>query len=261
MLKSLYTAATGMHAQQTKMDVIANNLANAGTTGFKKARAEFEDLLSEQIRPASAPRPEGGQPAAPLEVGQGVRTASTTRNFGQGDLVATNNPLDVAIEGEGFFRVLRPDGEVSYTRAGNFKIDATGRLVTAGGNVVTPPITFPQDVTDVAISPDGTVKARTGGRDEMLEMGRIELATFVNPAGLEAMGGNLLRATEASGPALVRRPGEDGLGGVTQGFLESSNVKAVEEMIDMIVTQRAYEMNSKVVQTADDMLGRLTNLR
>ena len=261
MIRSLYTAATGMEAQQLKMDVISNNLANASTTGFKKARAEFEDLLSDTLRAAEAPQPNGNTRPSPLEVGLGVRTGSTQRSFGQGDMINTNNPLDVAIEGQGFLRVVRSNGELGYTRAGNLRVDADNRLVTQAGELVDPAITLPAQTTRVDIRTDGTVLAEVQGRNEPMEVGSLELTMFANPSGLQALGGNLFAATPASGTALNVRPGEMGSGAVRQGFLESANVKAVEEMIDMISTQRAYELNSKVIQTADQMLQRLTNLR
>lgn len=261
MLRSLYTAATGMEAQELRMDVIANNLANAGTTGFKKVRAEFEDLLSETIRSPSAPEANGGTEPAPLQVGLGVRTGSTSRSFTIGDMIGTNNPLDFAIEGDGFFRVLRPNGELAYTRAGNFRVDAEGRLVTQRGEMIDPEITIPHDTIDLQVRGDGTVMAKVEGSEGFREIGQIELTTFVNPNGLLAMGGNLFQATEAAGEAVYARPGEMGAGGIAQGFLEGSNVQAVEEMIAMIATQRAYELNSKVIQTADQMLQRLSQLR
>jgi flagellar basal-body rod protein FlgG len=261
MLRSLYTAATGMEAQSLRMDVISNNLANTSTTGFKKVRAEFEDLLSETVRGAAAPDPRGGTPPAPLQVGLGVRTGSTSRSWTQGDMTATGNKLDVAIEGTGFFRIQRPDGTLSYTRAGNFRVDATGRLVTQRGEIVEPGLTVPADALDLTIQPDGTVLARVAGRDAPQELGRLELATFPNPAGLEAVGGNLFVQTVGSGEAQTVRPGEQGTGTLSQGYLEGANVKAVEEMIDMISTQRAYELNSKVITTADQMLQRLVQLR
>lgn len=261
MLRSLYTAATGMEAQQLRMDTIANNLANTSTTGFKKVRAEFEDLLSEKLRGGNAPDPRGGTAPAALEVGMGVRTGTTTRDFGQGELTSTNNPLDVAIEGDGFFRVQRPSGETAYTRAGNFRVDASGRLVTQRGELVDPEITIPSDAVQVTIQPDGLVLAKLSGKETADEIGQLELATFPNPGGLEAIGGNLLVQTAASGEAVAVRPGEQGAGAISQGYLEGANVKAVEEMIDMISTQRAYELNSKVIQTADQMLQRLTTLR
>jgi flagellar basal-body rod protein FlgG len=261
MLRSLYTAATGMEAQQVKMDVIAHNLANTNTTGFKRNRAEFEDLLSETIRGAGAPNAQGGGPPAPLQVGLGVRTGATTRSLAQGDMLNTQNPLDLAIGGAGFFRVQRPSGELAYTRAGNLQVDATGRLCTQQGFVIEPGITIPHDATQVSIRADGTVSATVPGHDQPTEVGQIDLAMFANPTGLESIGDNLLVETAASGSALVSKPGTDGAGTLTQGALEGANVKAVEEMIDMITTQRAYEMNSKVIQTADQMLQKLTSLR
>ncbi len=261
MLRSLYTAATGMEAQELKMDTISNNLANASTTGFKRTRAEFEDLLSETVRAPSAPDPRGGTAPSPLEVGLGVRTVATTRSFTQGDMINTQNQLDVAIEGNGFFVVQRANGEPAYTRAGNFRVDATGRLCTPNGDLIDPEIVVPPESIDLTIRPDGTVEARMPGRDEPMPLGHIELVQFANPGGLQAMGNNLLAASASSGEAVRLRPGEQGMGSLAQGYLETSNVKAVEEMIDMISTQRAYEMNSKVIQTADQMLQRLTSLR
>ena len=261
MLRALYTAATGMDAQQLKMDVISNNLANASTTGFKKTRAEFEDLLSDTIRGASAPDARGGGNPTPLQVGLGVRTGSTTRSFGQGELSNTQNPTDLAIQGSGFFRVQLPSGDFGYTRAGNFSLDATGRLVTQHGEVVEPGITVPPDATAITIKPDGTVTATLAGRPDPSELGQIELYTFTNPAGLNSTGNNLFVQTVGSGDAQRARPGEQGAGTLAQGMLEGANVKAVEEMIDMIACQRAYELNSKIITTADQMLQRLSNLR
>jgi flagellar basal-body rod protein FlgG len=261
MLRSLYTAATGMEAQQLKMDVISNNLANASTTGFKKTRAEFEDLLSETLKVATAPDARGGGQPSPLQVGLGVRTGSTTRSFGQGELGATGNPLDLAIQGGGFFRVQRIGGESGYTRAGNFTVDATGRLVTAHGQIVEPGITVPPDATHITVNADGTVLAQVAGRDDQTTLGQLELYTFPNAGGLSSLGDNLFAQTGGSGEAQRSRPGEGGTGTIAQGMLEGANVKAVEEMIDMISTQRAYELNSKVIQSADQMLQRLTSLR
>jgi flagellar basal-body rod protein FlgG len=261
MMRSLYTAATGMDAQQTKMDTIANNLANANTTGFKKSRADFEDLLSETVRSPREATPQGGSAPSPLQVGLGVRTGSTTRTFSQGDFVESGNPLDLAIEGTGMFRVTRANGEFAYTRAGNFRIDATGRLVTQQGELIEPPITVPKEAVSVAIAADGSVSAKLPNQTKPDELGQIELATFVNTSGLEAIGGNLFVETAASGSPTLVRPGEQGTGSLAQGYLESSNVKAVEEMVAMISTQRSYELNSKVIQTADQMLQRLTNVR
>jgi len=261
MLRSLYTAATGMEAQQLKMDTIANNLANASTTGFKRVRPEFQDLLSETIVQATPTGPAGGGQPVPLQVGLGVKTGSTTRSMGQGDMQNTQNPLDLAIEGTGYFRVQRPNGAVAFTRAGTFRIDETGRLVTQNGELIEPGVTIPPETTGLTIRPNGTVLATLPTKQDPIELGQIGLTTFTNPAALEAIGHNLFQPTGASGQELQLRPGEQGAGTLSQGFLESSNVKAVEEMIDMISTQRSYEMNSKVIQTADQMLQRLTQLR
>jgi flagellar basal-body rod protein FlgG len=261
MLRSLYTAATGMEAQQTKMDVIAHNLANTSTTGFKKNRAEFEDLLSDTIRSSGTPNAQGGTAPASLQVGLGVRTIATTKSFQAGDMINSNNPLDLAIEGNGFFRIQRTNGDFAYTRAGNFRVDATGRICTQDGLIVEPGITVPQETTALTIKQDGTVEAKIPGREDAQQLGQIELSMFANPGGLDSIGGNLFVQTAASGQAINIKPGEQSAGTLSQGFLEGSNVQAVEEMIDMISTQRAYEMNSKVIQSADQMLQKLTSLR
>jgi flagellar basal-body rod protein FlgG len=260
MLRALYTAATGMDAQQTKLDVIANNLANTSTTGFKRARADFEDLLSETIRSATAPTPQGGGRPEPLQVGLGVRTATTTRSFSQGDVTETKNSLDIAIEGSGFLRIQRSNGDFGYTRAGNLRQDATGRLVTQTGEIVDPGITFPADTTSITVRADGTVLAAVPGKVDPVELGSLHLAMFTNPGGLDALGNNLFGATVASGDPVLVKPGEQGSGSLSQGYLEGANVQAVQEMVDMITTQRAYEMNSKTIQTADAMLQKLTQL-
>ncbi|MBL92651.1 MAG: flagellar basal-body rod protein FlgG [Myxococcales bacterium] len=261
MFRSLYTAATGMHAQETRMSVIANNLANQGTVGFKKSRPEFEELLSEKIRPAAAPNPTGGTESTALEVGMGVRTRATTRTFSQGSLESTENPMDLAIEGPGFFQVQRPDGEIAYSRAGNFRVDSEGRMVTASGDLVFPQVNLPADTKHVMIHADGRIMVERPNAPEHEEIGQIELALFVNPGGLESIGGNVLVETEASGPPIRTQPTTDEAGGIIQGFLESSNVEAITEMIGMISAQRAYEMNSKVIQSADQMLQKLGNMR
>jgi flagellar basal-body rod protein FlgG len=261
MLRSLYTAATGMEAQQLKMDVISNNLANTNTTGFKKVRAEFEDLLSETIRGGEAPDPRGGTNPSPLQCGLGVRTGSTTRTYSQGDLQSTGNPLDLAIQGAGFYRIMRPNGDYGYTRAGSFTADSTGKIVTLDGNPVDPEITLPAQTTQVTIKSDGTVFVSVAGSATPQEIGQLQLYTFPNAGGLEAIGGNLMVQTAASGDPVAAKPGDGGTGTLAQGYLEGANVKAVEEMIDMITTQRAYELNSNVIKTADQMLQRITNLR
>jgi flagellar basal-body rod protein FlgG len=261
MLRSLYTAATGMEAQSLRIDVIANNLSNSTTTAFKRTRAEFEDLLSDTIRSAAAPDPRGGTSPSPLQVGLGVRAGGTTRSWSQGELLATHSKLDFAIEGPGFFQVRRADGTFAYTRAGNLRVDATGRIANQRGEIVEPGITVPADTLDLTVQPDGLILARLAGNDVPQEVGRFELAAFPNPSGLEAVGGNLFVQTPASGDPVLARPGEQGTGLLNLGFLEGSNVKAVEEMIDMISAQRGYELSSKVIATADQMLQRLTTLR
>ncbi|HXI58933.1 MAG TPA: flagellar basal-body rod protein FlgG [Polyangia bacterium] len=261
MLRSLYTAATGMEAEQLKMDTIANNLANVNTTGFKRTRAEFQDLLSETIIAATPAGPQGGGQPAPLQVGLGVRTGTTTRSMAQGDRIGTQNPFDLAIDGPGYFRIQRANGDVAFTRAGNLRVDETGRLVTQSGEIVEPSITIPPETANLTIRPDGTVLASLPGRTDPQELGQLELTTFTNPGALSAIGNNLFQPTAATGQELRQKPGEQGMGTLSQGFLESANVKAVEEMIDMITTQRSYEMNSKVITTADQMLQKLTNLR
>lgn len=261
MIRSLYTAATGMEAQQTRLDVTANNLANANTTGFKKERAEFEDLMSTvQRMPGVADQRAPSEPS-PLEVGMGVRTAATARSMERGEMLNTGNPLDVAIEGTGFLAVRLPGGDLGYTRAGNLRVDANGQLVTVHGDALEPDLSIPTEATAVTIRRDGTVLATMPGRSEPEELGQLELTLFPNPNGLVSLGRNLLAANPSCGEPLRVRPGEQGSGAIAQGFLENSNVKAVEEMIDMISTQRAYELNSKVIQTADQMLQRLTSLR
>jgi flagellar basal-body rod protein FlgG len=250
-----------MDAQQLKMDVIANNIANASTTGFKKGRPEFEDLLSETIRAAAAPDPQGGSQPSAVQVGLGVKTGATTQSFSQGDMLNTGNPLDVAIGGDGFFRVQKANGDLAYTRAGNFKIDAAGRLTTVHGELIEPGVNVPPEAQQVTIAADGTVTATIPGRTDPQQLGQIELTNFQNPAGLSALGSNLFAATPASGEPINAKPGENNMGTLSQGFLEGANVKAVEEMIDMISTQRAYELNSNVIKTADQMLQRVTNIR
>ena len=261
MLRSLYTAATGMDAQQTKLDIIAHNLANASTTGFKKMRADFQDLLSETIRSSSPTSAQGGSQPTALQVGLGVRTASTSRSFAQGDMIQTKNPLDVAIGGSGFFRVQRANGDQAYTRDGSFRLDSAGRLVTQLGEMLEPSITLPPDATSITIKPDGTVQAKLPSKTDLVDVGSIQLATFANPGGLEAIGNNLLVATSSSGDPIVVKPGDQGSGGLSQGTLEGSNVSAVEEMINMISTQRNYELNSKIIESADEMLQKLSQIR
>jgi flagellar basal-body rod protein FlgG len=261
MIRSLYTAATGMSAQELRLDVISNNLANTSTTGFKRVRADFEDLLSETLKGANAPDPRGGVAPAPLQVGLGVQTSGTSRSFAPGEMTQTNNPLDLAIQGNGFFRVQQVNGDFGYTRAGNLRIDATGRVVTQHGEILDPQITVPPNTTQITIQPDGTVFATVSGNATPTQLGVIQLCTFPNPGGLLALGNNLFGQTQASGEALLAHPGQQGTGTLNQGYLEGSNVNTAQEMIDMISAQHGWELNSKVIQTADQMLAKLTSLR
>lgn len=260
MFRSLHIAATGMSAQETKLDVVANNLANANTTGYKRQEAEFEDLLYQNVRGAG---PTAGGAAQPVgtQVGSGARVIATPRAFGQGAMLQTGNPLDVAIEGNGFLPVQRPTGEPGYTRAGTMKVDAQGRLVTTDGLPIEPNINIPSNATQVTITADGTVSVVQPGNSTPNVVGQIQLATFPNPAGLNALGHNLFEASASSGDVTLGQPGKDGRGTLMQGSLESSNVEVVNEMIGMIRTQRAYEINSKVVQAADEMLRNATSMR
>ncbi len=261
MIRSLHTAATGMEAQQLNMDVIANNLANVNTTGFKRSRADFQDLLYQTVRVAGANQAQGVQIPTGIQVGLGTRAAGVQKLFDQGDFQKTDNPLDVVIEGSGFFQVNQPSGEVAYTRDGSFKIDGTGRIVTSDGYAVQPEITIPTGAKEISIGEDGTISVKLDGQSAPQELGQIQLAGFVNPGGLESLGRNLFAKTEASGEAIPGTPGQDGLGKVSQGFVEMSNVKVVEEMVNMILAQRAYEVNSKTIQSADEMLNIANNIR
>jgi flagellar basal-body rod protein FlgG len=255
MIKAMRTAASGMVAQQLNVDVIANNLANVNTTGFKRSKAEFQDVLYQNYRRAGTASALGSEVPAGLAIGYGTRPAATVRQFSTGDLQYSGNPLDMAISGNGFFQVQRPDGTIAYTRDGAFKLSADGRIVTSDGYYLMPEVTLPEDTVSVSIGVDGVVEVMQFGQEDSIEVGQIELARFVNPAGLEAMGRNLLIPTSASGDAIVDTPGQTGLGTIDQGYLEMSNVRVVDEMVNMIVAQRAYEMNSKAIQTADDMAG------
>lgn len=261
MIKSLNTAATGMAAQQTNMDVIANNIANVSTNGFKKSRAEFEDLMYQtQKEPGAATGMNAVSPNG-VQVGLGVRTAAVQKDFENGNAQITKNPFDIQVEGSGFFRVMTPDGDVAYTRDGAFKKDPNGRLVDKNGNTLQPEITIPLNVSGVEIAPTGEVRTIQGLNDQPQVVGNIDLTTFVNPAGLKAMGKNLFMQTPASGQPVTSRPGLNGTGYLAQGQLESSNVNIVDEMVNMITAQRAYETNSKVIQASDQMLQSINNLR
>jgi len=261
MQRAMETAATGMFAQELKLDVLANNLANVNTTGFKRSRSEFQDLLYETLRSPGAPAGDGNQIPTGLQVGHGTKAAATLREFTSGSLKQTGNSLDFAIEGDGFFQIIKPSGEISYSRDGSMKIDSQGRLVNLDGYLVQPTLIFPAGTREVRVATDGTVTIVQDGQTQAVEVGKIELAKFANSAGLEAVGHNLYMPTAASGDALIGAPGTEGLGVVSQGFLEMSNVRVVEEMIDLIATQRAYETNSKVIQAADEMLRSTANIR
>ncbi|QDK44079.1 flagellar basal-body rod protein FlgG [Bdellovibrio sp. ZAP7] len=260
MLKSLNTAATGMAAQQTNMDVIANNIANSSTSGFKKSRAEFEDLMYQTQKEPGAVTGMNSVSPNGVQTGLGVRTAAIQKDFENGNAQVTKNPFDIQVEGAGFFRVMTGDGEVAYTRDGSFKKDPTGRLIDKNGNTLQPEITIPAGTSGVEISPTGEVRAVQGNEAPQV-VGNIDLTTFVNPAGLKAMGKNLFTQTPASGQPVTSRPGLNGTGYLAQGQLESSNVNIVDEMVNMITAQRAYETNSKVIQASDQMLQSINNLR
>jgi len=261
MIRALSTAATGMEAQQTRLDVTANNIANTSTAGFKKSRAEFSDLMYQTQRAPGAATGDGTQAPTGLQVGMGVRTAATQRMHSQGNLRQTGNPLDVAIEGRGFYPIELPSGEVAYTRDGAFKLDAEGQLVTSEGYVLSGDISIPPDAQNVTVGADGTVSVTVPGETAVVEAGQIQLAGFPNESGLETIGRNLYRETTASGAAVVGPPGENGTGQLAQGTLESSNVNVVEEMIDLISGQRAYEINSRVIKAADEMLAQTATLK
>lgn len=260
MIRSLWIAKTGLDAQQTQMDVISNNLANVSTSGFKRARAVFEDLLYQTLRQPGAQSSQQTQLPSGLQIGTGVKPVATERIFTQGNLQQTGNAKDVAIQGGGFFQIQMPDGTTAYTRDGSFQTDSQGQLVTSSGYLVQPGITFPADTLSVTIAPDGTVSALQPGSVAPTQVGTLQLATFINPAGLQSMGENLFKETVASGTPNVATPGTNGTGLLNQGYTETSNVNVVEELVNMIQTQRAYEINSKSIQTSDQMLQRLTQL-
>ncbi len=261
MIRSLWSAATGMQAQTLNIDVISNNLANVGTSGFKRSRADFQDLLYQTLRAPGVSSSEETQVPTGIQVGHGVRPAATQKMFTQGEFQHTQNDLDMAIEGGGFFQVIQPNGTTAYTRAGTFKLDSDGRLVTSDGFPMEPELAIPADTIAVSIGTDGTLSVLLAGENQPTEIGSVELAQFVNPAGLNSIGRNLFIPSAASGDATTGRPGEDGFGTIAQGYLELSNVSVVDEMVNMIVAQRAYETNSKTIQASDEMLQTATNLR
>jgi flagellar basal-body rod protein FlgG len=259
-MRALYTAASGMNAQQANIDNVANNLANVNTIGFKKSRVDFEDLVYQQVRAPGTATSQEAEAAIGLESGLGTRAVATVRNFSVGNLRATNAPLDLAVEGSGFFQISLPGGETGYTRAGSLHLSADGQLVTSEGLTLEPQISIPPNALTVSISKDGIVSVTLPNQTAPQQVGTIELATFQNPAGLQARGGNVYMVTSASGDPVTGVPGTDGIGTVAQGFLEESNVSVVEEMVQMILGQRAYEANSKVIRAADEMLQQVNQL-
>ena len=254
MMRSLYTAASGMIAQQANIDVVSNNLANVNTTAFKKMRSDFEDLVYQTIRQAGASTGPDNMVPTGIQMGHGVKQVATQHIYTMGNFTATGNTLDIAIQGDGFFQITMPDGTLAYTRDGTFKEDGTGRMVTSDGYFLEPQITIPTNATDVSISAEGLVSATIPGQTATQEIGTIQLARFVNPAGLNSIGSNLMTQSNASGDPVVTNPGTDGSGTLLQKYLEMSNVQVVDEMVNMIVGQRAYDINSKAVTTSDEML-------
>ena len=260
MIRALFTAASGMSAQQLNLDTIANNLANCSTAGFRQTRLQFQDMLYQNmVTPGAAQSAQ--TVSAGLQIGLGTKSAATEVIMTQGDLSQTNNPLDIAIEGSGFFQVQRPDGTIAYTRAGSFHLNNQGTMVTTAGDLLQPAITIPPNATAVTITQYGQVNATLPGQQNPQQLGQLQLATFANPGGLEAIGGNLFRATLSSGDPVTDNPGgTQGLGQVQQGYLEGSNVDVVSEFVEMVLAQRAYESNSKVIKAADDMYSQVNNM-
>ncbi|MDJ0721299.1 MAG: flagellar basal-body rod protein FlgG [Desulfobacterales bacterium] len=254
MIRSLWTASSGMKSQAVNIDIISNNLANVNTSGFKRSRADFQDLLYETLRPAGTSSSENSEVPTGIQIGHGSRLVASQKVFTQGDFQQTKNELDIAIEGNGFFQITQPNGDTAYTRDGTFKMDASGRIVTSDGFALSPEITIPTDSISLSIGIDGTVSVLQAGSSAPTEIGTITLARFVNPAGLHSIGRNLFIPTNASGDAIEGTAGLDGLGTLAQGFIEMSNVSVVDEMVKMISAQRAYEINSRTIQAADEML-------
>jgi flagellar basal-body rod protein FlgG len=261
MIRSLWTSATGMQAQALNLDIISNNLANVNTSGFKKSRAEFQDLLYETIQPAGTLTSQDTEVPAGIQLGHGTRPSTVLKIFSQGNMENTQNELDLAIEGDGFFQITLPSGDTGFTRDGSFKLDSDGRIVNSDGFILEPEIAIPSDSLSISVGMDGTVSVLQAGENTPSEIGTIELARFVNPAGLISMGRNLFMTSEASGDEMTGTAGQDGLGTLAQGFLEMSNVSVVDEMVNMITAQRAYESNSKAIQAADDMLQLANNVK
>jgi flagellar basal-body rod protein FlgG len=261
MIRALYSAATGMNAQETNIDVISNNLANVNTNGFKKSRADFQDLMYQYAVEPGAPTSQTTMNPTGVQVGLGVKTSSVQKVFTQGDLTSTGNQLDVAIEGDGFFQILRPDGTFAYTRSGALQLDQNGQIVTSDGYSIAPGITIPQDSLGITIAQDGTVSVKQPNNATPTQVGQITAVRFPNNAGLRAMGQNLYEETQASGVAVNGIFNQNGFGRLNQGFLESSNVSVVEQVVNMITAQRAYEASSKGITTADEMLNQVINLK
>ncbi|MFM2054470.1 MAG: flagellar basal-body rod protein FlgG [Pseudomonadota bacterium] len=260
MMRALWISKTGMEAQQTQLDVVSHNLANVATHGYKKSRAVFEDLMYQTLRQGGAPAADASTLPVGSQVGLGVRTAATARDFGQGNLQQTGQSLDLAVKGAGFFVVQMPDGSTAYTRDGGFQLGPGGQVVTANGQPLQPGLTVPANAQSITVAADGTVSVTVPGQAAPQAVGQVTLANFANPAGLEPRGQNLFTETAASGTPSSAAPGSDGLGTLAQGFVETSNVNVVEELVAMIQTQRAYELNSKAIATADQMLQRLGQL-
>ncbi len=254
MLRSLSTAATGMLAQQLNIDVISNNLANVNTSGYKKVRAEFQDLLSQTIKPAGAQIFQGTTQPVGIQIGLGTKPSATMKEFSEGVLKTTGGTFDLAIEGDGFFQVLLDDGSTAYTRDGSFKVDSNGQLTTSDGLIVQPQVAIPIDATEVAVTPDGRVSVLVAGEPAQTEIGALTLTKFPNPSGLSSIGKNLYTETSASGNPIESQPGQDGLGSIQQGFLEGSNVHVVEELINLIQAERAFESNSKLISSSNNLL-------
>lgn len=261
MIRSLFTAATGMGAMQDNINVISNNLANVSTLGFKRSRAEFQDLLYQTLKMPGTETPTGNQVPTGIQIGMGSRLSAVSKLFSQGDFQATQNELDMAIQGKGFFQILQPDGSVAYTRTGTFRLDSTGQMVTADGEPLEPAISIPQDALNISISNTGQVSVMQPGNTVPTVVGQIEMATFVNPAGLVAQGRALYKESDASGAPSIANPGTNEAGLIQQGFTESSNVNVVEELTNMILAQRAYELNSKAITTSDEMLQTANNTK
>jgi len=261
MIRALWTAASGMQAQQLNIDVVANNLANVSTTGFKKSRADFQDLMYQTVKSTGAPSTNSTTIPTGIQVGLGVKTAAVTKIFSAGNITQTGNDLDLAIQGDGFFQVQQSDGSTAYTKAGSFKKDGQGKVVTSDGSPVLPEILIPANATKVTVGNDGTVSVQQAGQTAATTVGTLQLASFSNPSGLNSIGKNLFLPTDSSGAATTGTAGQNGLGTLEQGYIEMSNVSTMDEMVNMIVGQRAYEINSKVVQAADEMLQQASGLK